>query len=519
MYMNLRLGDLLQYDDIAIQCHDNPDADAIASGYGIYTYLKEHGKNPRLLYGGKQVIQKSNLVLLKDKFDIPIEHVETLEEPELLLTIDCQYGQGNVQKFGGKNLAVIDHHQISCPEALPSLCKIHSNYGACSTIVWYMLTEAGYDVNQNRKLATALYYGLYMDTNRLQEISHPMDKDMRDELKIDKSAVIHFQNTNLSLEELRIASEALASYDYSEKQKFALVKSEPCDPNILGIISDMLIEVDVVNTCIAFCMLGDNVKMSVRSCVKEARADDLASFVSREIGSAGGHVMKAGGFLDGARLKKVYEKELGALGSVRTIDAAHRILRSRLETYFGEEEIIDTDCYRLTLSDMKIYQKNPISVGYARAEDIFPAGTEILVRMLEGDVEITVEAGLCIMIGIDHEIYPSRLENVKKNYETSEEPYDFRGEYQPTVRNTVTGENRPLIPYAKTCISRDISKVYARRLDRRTKLFTQWDKEKYMLGEKEDYLVARKDDPRDLYIVKKDIFSRIYTLCQEEQES
>lgn len=59
MYMNLRLGDLLQYDDIAIQCHDNPDADAIASGYGIYTYLKEHGKNPRLLYGGKQVIQKA----------------------------------------------------------------------------------------------------------------------------------------------------------------------------------------------------------------------------------------------------------------------------------------------------------------------------------------------------------------------------------------------------------------------------------------------------------------------------
>ena len=35
----MRLKELLQFDEIIIQCHDNPDADAIASGYGLYCYF------------------------------------------------------------------------------------------------------------------------------------------------------------------------------------------------------------------------------------------------------------------------------------------------------------------------------------------------------------------------------------------------------------------------------------------------------------------------------------------------
>ena len=34
----MKLSDLLEFKQIVIQCHDNPDADAIASGFAIYTY-------------------------------------------------------------------------------------------------------------------------------------------------------------------------------------------------------------------------------------------------------------------------------------------------------------------------------------------------------------------------------------------------------------------------------------------------------------------------------------------------
>lgn len=34
----MMLEELLGYDRITIQCHDNPDADAIASGFGLYCF-------------------------------------------------------------------------------------------------------------------------------------------------------------------------------------------------------------------------------------------------------------------------------------------------------------------------------------------------------------------------------------------------------------------------------------------------------------------------------------------------
>ena len=57
----MRLENLLTYNKIYIQCHDNPDADTIASGYALYQYFKAKGKDAILFYGGKFQIQKSNL--------------------------------------------------------------------------------------------------------------------------------------------------------------------------------------------------------------------------------------------------------------------------------------------------------------------------------------------------------------------------------------------------------------------------------------------------------------------------
>lgn len=498
----MRLEELLGYGSIVIQCHNDPDADAIASGYGLYLYFSSKGKDVRLVYGGRAAIQKSNLSLLVKTYGIPIEYVTELEEPDLLITVDCQYGQGNVYPFSGKTVAVIDHHQVTNLEKLPALQEIHSNYGACATLVWQMLMEAGYPVEENLGLSTALYYGLYMDTGKLQEISHPMDKDMRDALKVDKNAIVLFQNSNLSLDELEIVSQALIHVDYHEEYRFAIVEAKPCDPNILGVISDMLIEVDAIDTCIAYCMLSGGAKLSVRSCIKETRADELAEFVAEGVGSCGGHLRKAGGFLVKERLE-----EAGCAFVGREV---HDLLDQRMEIYFAEEEIIDADSYEIDLSGMAVYQKKELPIGYVEAEDIFPAGTEILIRMLEGDFEIVVSEGIRILIGIDHEIYPNEKEYFLKKYTMLEEPYQYEGEYSPTIRSTRTGEVRPLLPYAKSCVAKGNTFIYAVELSRRTKVFTKWDKGKYMLGMQGDYLAASKENVKDIYIVKKEVFSRIY---------
>lgn len=312
----MKLSELLTYNQIVIQCHDNPDADTIASGFGLYTYFKMHGKDVRLIYGGRNIIRKSNLVIMVKELEIPIEnvrHTSGQEPAELLVTVDCQYGEGNVTHYPAENVAVIDHHRVS--RALPKLHEVQSNLGACSTLVWNMLKEEGMDPNENEKLVTALYYGLFMDTGNLEEIYHVKDMELRDNAKFHLGLITKLRNANISIEELETAGAALLRCDYNEQYRFAVVKAGPCDPNVLGLISDMVLEVDSIDVCVVFSILSNSVKLSIRSCVEHIKANELATKLCMGIGSGGGHQVKAGGTLQMNLLTKEYEAYCQKIGT------------------------------------------------------------------------------------------------------------------------------------------------------------------------------------------------------------
>ena len=501
----MRLRDFLKYDNIVIQCHDNPDADAIASGFGVYWYFREQGKQVRFVYSGRNLIQKSNLVLMVSELQIPIEYVENIEKPDLLINVDCQYGEGNVTRFEAKEVAVIDHHQVSV--TLPKLNDVRSNLGSCSTVVKELLEEEGIDVNSDKMLATALYYGLMTDTNNFTEISHPLDKDLRDDVLFERSMIVRFRNANLSLKELEIAGLALIGYDYNEQYRYAVVEAKPCDPNILGIISDLVLAVDSVETCLVYSVMPFGVKLSVRSCVKEVKASELAEFITAGIGSGGGHLEKAGGFIQKELLDKAYPQ----------IDDMKAFFKCRMNDYFRDIVIIYAKAYAIDISGMQEYIKQKLKSGYVEGTDIFPAGTKITVRTLEGDLDVEIQDNLYVMIGIHGEIYPNTKEKFEKSYKRLSEPYIFEGEYQPTVKDSMDGKSISIVPYAKTCISTGDVYVYAKQLEHRVKVFTAWDDEKYMLGKEGDYLAVRKDDMHDIYIIEKNIFQKTYKNIDDSQ--
>ncbi len=526
----MRLEDFLEYDDIVIQCHNVPDADALASGFAVYTYLKDHGKQPRLVYGGPEEIRKSNLRLMMGRLGIPAEYVSSIPEPDLLITVDCQIGERNTSPplcgwTEGHARAVIDHHEPSPRlhenHISPKLEHIVSNYGSCSTVVWELLQDAGYsreDINRDQKLATALYYGLFTDTGFLQEISHPADKDMRDSLQFSKSSITLFRNSNMSLEDLDLVNRALSRHDYHPDRRYAIIQAEPCDPNLLGVISDLMIEVDGIDACIAFCMLAGGAKLSIRSCVNGTRADELAEYLC----GGGGHSMKAGGFLP------LPEKEAVMAG---------KILADKMDSYFKETDIYDARTDTPDLSGMRIYRKKRVKMGYVRSEDLLTeqggsGNTRVLVRMLEGDFEIDLGRDIMIMTGVAHDIYPCRAEVFSQRYDVLDEPYYYeetptkgsRKGYQPKIIDILTGEGRPFIPYIRSCMSRDTSCVHARQLERRMKLFTLWDSEKYITGMPGDWFAVRMDEadrtvPKDVYIVKEDIFKKLYSCAEQDTDN
>ena len=139
-----------------------------------------------------------------------------------------------------------------------------------------------------------------------------------------------------------------------------------------------------------------------------------------------------------------------------------------------------------------------------------PVGTAVNIRTLEGDFDLITEKDMYIIIGIQGEIYPIRKDKFDASYSLSDTPYVFTGEYGPTIKDTLNGTSIPVVPHAKTCISTGGNEIYALPLTKRTKIFTAWDPEKYMLGLPGDYLAVRRDDLQDCYIIRKDIFTETY---------
>ena len=292
----MELKEFLKYKNIVIQCHDNPDADALASGYALMWYFQQNDKKARFIYRGRNEIKKSNLMIMCKELDVPVEYEPFFaEEPELVIYVDCQYGQKNVTTTKSKRIGIIDHHQKSEIPAT-AISYIRSDVGSCSTLCWNLIRNEGFNPNDNRMLSTALYYGLFSDTNRLSEVSHPLDRDMLDQLVVNKATVTEMINSNISLDELQITGKAIMNYEFHESNKYLVIEAEACDPCILGVISDFALETENVNVCVAFYESQYEVKFSVRSCSKEVHADELAAFLAEGLGGGGGgHMLKAGG--------------------------------------------------------------------------------------------------------------------------------------------------------------------------------------------------------------------------------
>ena len=527
----MRLKDLLAYDDIVIQCHDNPDADSLASGFAVYRYLTSMGKHPALVYGGVRHIRKSNLVTMVKDLEIPISHVERIDTPELLITVDCQYTGGNVEPFPAKHVAVIDHHRVSTK--LPKLSEVQSNLGACATLLWRLLKEENYDVDNDRELATALYYGLYTDTNSFTEIVHPLDKDLRDDAKFDASLMTKYRNMNLSLEELGVAGSALLSSDYLDEYRAAIVKAGACDPNVLGIISDLVLEVDAVDICVVFNEQPDGIKLSVRSCIREVKASELVEELCRGIGSGGGHFFKAGGLIQMELMKEEYlrfceehrylprmEPDYKGQNEQPTQSGIKAVLEKRMTDYLDNTDMIYAQECRMDEAGLQRYLTKPVPWGYVRATELALEGTPITIRSIRGDMELVVQENTILTIGSNGAVYRCSEDEFQENYRYYEEWKFYLGatEYRPTVKKRKSGRVNLLSRYARVCIPKKSLPVYAKQLERKVKLFFNDREDPYLLGREGDYLVSSTGQMEDAYIMSRKQFEENYILIEEYEQ-
>ncbi|MDY5846654.1 MAG: DHH family phosphoesterase [Bariatricus sp.] len=303
------LSQFLHYDSICIQCHNNPDPDALASALGLYTYFTEHGINVKIVYGGKQKIKKKDLLYMMEICEIPAEHIEVLPETSLLMMVDAQFGQGNAQKFDTSEIAAVDHHMPFMEKNEKTF--IDNTYQSCSTIVWELLKDEGYSVVDNRKLRIAFLYGLYTDTSSYVDLYKEKDCAMRAELRDDYPELERLTKSCMTLGDLMIAGDALHNCYFDTERRYLIISAMQCDQSILGIIGDMAIKVDAAKVTVAFTDIDNGYQISVRSCDWQYPANIVAKKLCENIGNGGGHRDKAGGnIVRELMIKKYSETEI-----------------------------------------------------------------------------------------------------------------------------------------------------------------------------------------------------------------
>ncbi len=308
------LRKLLSYNRICIQCHNNPDSDALASAYCVARYLEKNNIVTDIVYGGKDMIKKSDAKMLIKECAVNIRHAESIGECDLLLLVDCQIGNGNVFDFEAKNLAIIDHHIRVVGEDDMYLIK---NYQSCSTIIWELLCEENFEIDYN--MSVALLYGLYTDTSSYKDLYSQRDNDMRKALYSNQPLFERLTKSSMTAAEVLIAGDALLHHYLDIERNFAIIEALKCDQTVLGYIGDIVICIDVVVLSITYCMTTGGYRISLRSSDESAKASDAAKFICDGIGSGGGHPSKAGGYISEAKMKEKY-------GDIKIFDLINMLL-------------------------------------------------------------------------------------------------------------------------------------------------------------------------------------------------
>jgi nanoRNase/pAp phosphatase (c-di-AMP/oligoRNAs hydrolase) len=283
-------------DEIFIQPHNVPDPDAIASSLALYYLLTARGlQKVRIVYDLE--IEKANSLKMLELFDVPMlraADAHTLGTEDWAVLVDAQKGNANITDLPTDEVASIDHHEYMGNQGY-RFEDIRPDAGSCSAIIAEYFFEN--NMIPPRDIATALLYGIFMDTNNLTRGAGVLDIDMFYRLyniaNIDK--IVELQGNEISMKDLSLYAQAFLNVEKYDELGFLRLTGG--NDSLLGAAGDFVISVVGINIVIAFSIREPGVKLSVRSTLKHIAANDLVRSLVKDAGVGGGHDHMAGGFI------------------------------------------------------------------------------------------------------------------------------------------------------------------------------------------------------------------------------
>ncbi|MDR0220767.1 MAG: DHH family phosphoesterase [Lachnospiraceae bacterium] len=291
-----RIAQIVQGHEVFIQGHNFPDADSLASAYGMKHLLELKGVASDIIYVGK--IERLTISRMMEILEIHIALDE--EEPRLsaddqIIIVDAQKHNSNIKDCVGEEVVCIDHHPFA-GEAEYRFSDIRPDVGACSSIIAGYFGEAG--LVPDRKAATALLYGIYMDTLGLKRGTSNFDVEMFAFLYplADHGLLDRLYSNTMRFEELVAFGDAIKNIQVYDNVAIVRLDTQ-CSDGLIAEIGEFMLNLLEIELCVVYAIRENGVKLSLRSELPHIKAGGAMAEALAGIGSGGGHAEMAGGFI------------------------------------------------------------------------------------------------------------------------------------------------------------------------------------------------------------------------------
>ncbi len=278
---------------LGIITHKNPDPDAISSAIALAEIAKH--ANPkslatRIFYEGNIGHQENRTFV--NLLDIKMEHLtpEALQKCTYLALVDCPSpGVNNDVPPQTRINIIIDHHNDGSHVATQNtFIDIRPSVGATASILTQYLQEL--DVPVDKRVATALLYGIRTDTREFKHNVTPQDLNYAGFLLplTDADLLDKIMSPSMSQETLDVIGTAITKRKIQSGYLFANV-GYVMNRDALPQAADILITLEGVNTALVYGITDNTIVISARNRDIRLHIGNALSEAFGEIGDAGGH--------------------------------------------------------------------------------------------------------------------------------------------------------------------------------------------------------------------------------------
>ena len=164
-------------EHVYIQTHNFPDPDAIACAFAMQKLLQTKGIASTICYRGR--VDRYSTEKMCQYLGIDMMNIEDIADKlslaDEVILVDAQKGNSNIIDIAGEEIICIDHHP-TFEEQKYRFSDLRPEVGACASIMAEYFFEN--DIPVDEQVATALTFGIRMDTKCLLRGASKLDMEM-----------------------------------------------------------------------------------------------------------------------------------------------------------------------------------------------------------------------------------------------------------------------------------------------------------------------------------------------------